>query len=91
MDIKADNTAILAIQFEDLSLAACFIYSGFQIDVQAPTHPDGFVTFVVDRTPEAEQLLQDYVTSDVPVDPRRFYDTLGIAKRLVHRAREAGK
>ncbi len=80
-----------AIRFEDLSLAACFIYDGFQLDVESPTLPDGFVTFVVDRTPEAEQLLQDYVTSGLSIDPRRFYDELGIAKRLVHRARKAGR
>ncbi len=80
-----------AIQFEDLSLAACFIYSGLQLDVQAPTHPDGFVTFLVDRTAVSERLLQDYVTSDLSVDPRRFYDSLGIAKRLVHRARASDR
>ncbi len=79
------------IRFEDLSLAASFIYDGFQLDVQAPTLPDGLVTFVVGRTPDAEQLLQDFVTGDLSVDPRRFYDALGIAKRLVHRAKEAGR
>ena len=76
-------------RFEDLPLAACFIYRGFQLDVEAPTLPDGLVTFLVHRTRETEKLLQDFATSGLSVDARRFYDSLGIAKRLVHRARAA--
>jgi len=89
MQSATNNAADEPIQFEDLSLAACFIYGRFQLDVEAPTHPDGLVTFLVDRTTPSEQLLQDFVTGDLSVDPRRFYDALGIAKRLVHRARAA--
>ena len=40
-------------------------------------------------TTETERIAQEYVTSSLHIDPRRFYDALGIAKRLVHRAREA--
>ena len=87
MQSTTDNAADKPIQFEDLPLAACFIYGGFQLDVEPAALPDGFVTFVSDRTPQSEQLLQDFVTVGLSVDPRRFYDALGIAKRLVHRAR----
>ena len=79
-----------SVSFDDLSLAACYIYDGFQLDAVAPQHA-GLVTFLVERTPETERIAQDYVTSGLLVDARRFYDSLGIAKRLVHRAREAGK
>ena len=79
------------IRFEDLSLAAAFIYSGFQLDIAPPTEHGGLATFQVERNDQTQQLIQDYVTSSFLVDPRRFYDALGIAKRLVHRAREAGQ
>ena len=49
----------------------------------------GRVTFSVSRDAETERLTQDFATSSLRIDPRRFYDALGIAKRLVHRAREA--
>ena len=77
--------------FDDLALAAAFVYSGQQIGVEPPTEGDGFVTFSVERTPETEQFLQDYVTSSLRVDPRRYYDALGIAKRIVHKAKEVAR
>jgi len=79
------------IRFEDLALAAVHIYDGLRIEVEAPSKPEGLATFLVERSHRTERILQDYVTGDLSVDPRRFYDSLGIAKRLVHRAREAGR
>ena len=75
------------ISFEDLALAAVFLYCGHKIALGAPSNR-GLVTFTVPRDAETERLTQDYATSSLRVDPRRFYDALGIAKRLVHRAKE---
>ena len=83
------NTSELSTtRFDDLALAAVLIYSGHQIDVEPPEQQEGWVTFCCPRTPETDQLTRDYATSSLRLDPRRFYDALGIAKRLVHRARE---
>jgi hypothetical protein len=78
------------ITFDDLALAALLIYNGWPLNTEPPEWPDGFVTFLVDRTPETERLAQDYATSALRVEPRRFYDALGIAKRLVHRTKRGG-
>ncbi len=77
------------IRFDDIALAAAYINDGHDLEAEPPADPDNFVTFIVARTPVTERMAHEYATGSLRVDPRRFYDALGIAKRLVHRAREA--
>ena len=84
------NQVTSPITFEDLAVAAVFIYDNWPLNAEPPEWPHRFVTFLVDRTPKTERIAQDYATSALTVEPRRFYDALGIAKRLVHRTKRGG-
>ena len=88
---ETDGIERSAISFQDIALAAVFIYAGHELQVDPPDDPRDQVTFSVTRTEETKQLTEDFVTSSRPVDPRRFYDALGVAKRLLHRAKAGAR
>ena len=84
-----NHQPLTILRFQDLALAASYLYHSFELETEAPGGPTRLVTFVVTRSAETEQVAQHYITSSLRLAPRGFYDALGIAKRLVHRAREA--